>query len=164
MFWREYQVYTYKYETFSGNYFGNRKKLTKAWYDGTLGIEPIDDLIKDGFDTAYMHHIGRLMFVGNFMNLSGISPKEGFKWFMEFSIDSYEWVMHQNVLDMVFFVTGGSTMRKPYVTSSNYVLKMSSYKKGEWSETWNDLYNKFLKKNKKKLWKFRYHFPSLKKM
>ena len=164
LFWREYQVYTYKYETFSGNYFGNRKKLTKAWYNGTLGIEPVDDLIKDGFDTAYMHHIGRLMFVGNFMNLSGISPKEGFKWFMEFSIDSYEWVMHQNVLDMVFFVTGGSTMRKPYVTSSNYVLKMSSYKKGEWSETWNDLYNKFLKKNKKKLWKFRYHFPSLKKM
>ena len=32
---------------------------------------------------------------------------------MEFSCDSYEWVMYQNVLDMVFFVTGGKTMRKP---------------------------------------------------
>lgn len=70
------------------------------------------------------------MFVGNFMNLSGISPKEGFRWFMEFSIDSYEWVMYQNVYDMGFFVTGGLTMRKPYVTSSNYILKMSDYKKG----------------------------------
>ena len=30
--------------------------------------------------------------------------------------------------DMVFFCTGGMTMRKPYATSSNYVLKMSSYK------------------------------------
>ena len=164
LFWREYQVYTFKYADFSKNYFGNKKKLTKDWYEGTLGIEPIDDLIKAGFDTAYMHHIGRLMFVGNFMNLSSISPKEGFKWFMEFSIDSYEWVMYQNVLDMVFFVTGGQTMRKPYISSSNYLLKMSNYKKGEWSEEWNDKYNKFLKKNKKKLWKFRYSFPTLKNM
>jgi len=101
------------------------------------------------------------------MNLSGIHPREGFKWFMEFSIDSYEWVMHQNVLDMVFFVTGGKTMRKPYATSSNYILKMSSYKNTEdkeWIEKWDDLYNKFLKRNKKKLWKFRYHFPTLKKL
>ena len=52
------------------------------------------------------------MVVGNYMNLSGIHPKEGFRWFMEFSCDSYEWVMHQNVLDMVFFVSGGDTMRR----------------------------------------------------
>jgi deoxyribodipyrimidine photolyase-related protein len=164
LFWREYQRYTYIYVNFNKNYFGNRKKLTKDWYKGTLNVEPIDNLIKSGFDTAYMHHIGRLMFIGNFMNLNGISPKQGFKWFMEFSIDSYEWVMHQNVLDMVFFVTGGTTMRKPYATSSNYVLKMSDYKKGEWSEEWNELYNKFMIRNKKKLWKFRYHFPGLKKI
>ena len=167
LFWREYQRYTYIYEDFNGNYFGNRKKLTKAWYTGKLGVPPIDDLIVSGFDTAYMHHIGRLMYVGNYMNLSGIHPREGFKWFMEFSIDSYEWVMHQNVLDMVFFVTGGKTMRKPYATSSNYILKMSSYKNTkdkEWIEKWDDLYNRFLKRNKKKLWKFRYHFPTLKKL
>ena len=167
LFWREYQRYTYIYVNFNKNYFGNRKKLTKDWYEGTLDIEPVDDLIKSGFDTGYMHHIGRLMFVGNFMNLSGISPKEGFKWFMEFSVDSYEWVMCQNVLDMVFFVTGGQTMRKPYATSSNYVVKMSDYKKSKdevWTEKWDELYRDFMKDNKKKLWKYRYHFPALKKM
>lgn len=164
LFWREYQRYCYIYANFNRNYFGNRKRLNKKWYDGTLGIKPVDELIKDGFDTAYMHHIGRLMFVGNYMNLSGISPKQGFKWFMEFSIDSYEWVMHQNVLDMVFFVTGGQTMRKPYATSSNYILKMSSYKKGDWTNKWDNLYLDFMKRNKKKLWKFRYHFPQLKKL
>ena len=163
LFWREYQRYTYIYVDWKKlNYFGNKKKLTKKWYNGTLNIPPVDDLIKDGFETGYIHHIGRLMFVGNFMNLSGISPNEGVKWFMEFSIDSYEWVMQQNVRDMVFFVTGGLTMRKPYITSSNYILKMSNYKKGEWSEKWNELYHNFLKKNKKKLWKFRYSFPTLK--
>ena len=168
LFWREYQRYTYIYVGYlkngklQYNYFGNRKKLNEDWYEGNLNIEPIDNMIKDGFNTGYLHHIGRLMFVGNFMNLYGLSPMEGFKWFMEFSIDSYEWVMCQNVLDMVFFCTGGMTMRKPYATSSNYIIKMSSYGKGDWSDKWNQYYNNFLIKNKKKLWKFRYSFPTLK--
>ena len=108
LFWREYQKYCYTYYNFNKNYFGNKKKLTKAWYNGTLGVEPIDDCIKKGFDTGYLHHIERLMVMGNYMNLYGLHPDEGFKWFMEFSIDSYEWVMHQNVYDMVFFVSGGA--------------------------------------------------------
>ena len=164
LFWREYQRYCYIYLNFNRkNYFNNKKKLTKKWYDGTLNIPPVDDAIVAGFETGYLHHILRLMVVGNFMNLSQISPNEGFKWFMEFACDSYLWVMNQNVLDMVFFVTGGETMRKPYASSSNYILKMSDYKKGDWSETWNELYEDFQKRNYKKLLKFRYHFPGLKK-
>lgn len=169
LFWREYQRYTYIYlfnkiyknNKITMNYFGNRKKLNKSWYDGTTNITPIDDLIKSGFDTGYIHHIGRLMVIGNFMNLSGIAPLEGFKWFMEFSIDSYEWVMCQNVLDMVFFITGGATMRRPYISSSNYIINMSNYKKDKWSDEWDKLYDNFLVKNKKKLWKFRYYFRGL---
>ena len=163
LFWREYQRYTHIYINFDNkNYFGNKKKLSLDWYNGKTGITPIDDCIISGFNTGYLHHIRRLMFIGNYMNLEGISPKEGFKWFMEFSCDSYEWVMKQNVLDMVFFVTGGQTMRKPYVSSSNYILNMSNYKKGEWSIIWDKKYNDFLKKNKNKLWKYRYHFRGLK--
>lgn len=166
LFWREYQRYCYIYINFNNkNYFGNKKKLTEKWYNGTTKIKPLDDSIKSAFNNGYLHHIERLMIVGNFMNLSGISPKEGFKWFMEFACDSYEWVMHQNVLDMVFFVNGDSdeqTMRKPYISSSNYILKMSNYSKGEWCDVWDKLYYDFLKKHKKKLWKFRYYFPGLK--
>jgi deoxyribodipyrimidine photolyase-related protein len=164
LFWREYQRYCYGYAeiNFNKNYFGNKKKLNKDWYKVTTGIDPVDDLIKSGFDTGYIHHIGRLMVIGNFMNISGIHPKEGFRWFMEFAIDSYEWVMHQNVYEMVFFVTGGQTMTRPYISSSNYILKMSNYnKKTEWSTKWDDLYHHFIKKNKTKLYKFRYYFPSL---
>ena len=165
LFWREYQRFCYIHFNFKGkNYFGHKKKLTKSWYNGTLGIDPVDDAIKSGFETGYLHHIIRLMVVGNYMNLNGISPMEGLKWFMEFSCDSYEWVMYQNVLDMVFCVSGGQTMRKPYASSSNYVIKMSNYKKGEWSDKWDESYTNFMKKNKDKLWKFRYHFPGLKKL
>lgn len=163
LFWREYQRYCYIYCDFRKNYFGNNKKLTKKWYSGKLGIGPVDDCIITGFDTGYLDHIKRLMVVGNYMNLANISPKEGHKWFMEFSCDSYEWVMAQNVYDMVFFVTGGKTMRRPYMSSSNYILKMSNYKKGEWSNIWDDKYHEFLKKNKDKLWNFRYYFKNLDK-
>jgi deoxyribodipyrimidine photolyase-related protein len=41
-------------------------------------------------------------------------------------------------------------MTKPYICSSNYILKMSNYKKGEWCETINNLYYKLLKNNKEK--------------
>jgi deoxyribodipyrimidine photolyase-related protein len=162
-FWREYQRYCYIYlnDWYGENYFGNSGKLSKKWYNGSTGIIPIDDAIKDAFNTGYLHHIRRLMFVANYMNLSGINHKQGLRWFIEFALDSYEWVMYQN-LDMGFFASGGKTSRKPYVTSSNYIIKMSNYKKGDWSDTWDELYRKFIKKNKQKLWKHRYHFPALK--
>ena len=65
---------------------------------------------------------------------------------MEFAIDSYEWVMYQNVYDMVFFSTGGRTTYKPYFSSSKYVLRMSNYQPGNWTKKWDSLY-----KNRKSL-------------
>lgn len=161
-FWREYQRYCYVYlkEWHGGNYFGNVGKLSKKWYDGTTGIDPVDDSIKEAFKTGYLHHIRRLMIVANYMNLSGVNHEQGRKWFTEFALDSYDWVMYQNI-DMGFFASCGKTSRKPYITSSNYVIKMSNYGKGEWSEIWDKLYKTFIQKNKQKLWKYRYHFPTL---
>ena len=74
---------------------------------------------------------------------------------------------------MVFCNTGGLTMRRPYVSSSNYIIKMSNYStKSEdkndknddkkWNEIWDQLYKDFIKRNKIKLHKFRYYFPALK--
>lgn len=65
---------------------------------------------------------------------------------------------------MVFFNSGGKSTKKPYVTSSNYLIKMSNYKKNKWSVEYDKLYKEFLIKNKDKLYKFRYNFPGLKKL
>ncbi len=164
LFWREYQRYCYIYYNFNNkNYFNNNKKLTKEWYTGETGILPVDTCIKKAFDTGYLHHIERLMVVGNYMMISQIKPTDGYRWFIEFSCDSYDWVMHQNVLDMVFCVSGGETMRKPYISKSTYILKMSNYSKGEWSKKWDKKYIEFCKKNKNKLLsKFKYHFHFIK--
>jgi deoxyribodipyrimidine photolyase-related protein len=163
LFWREYQRYCYIYCEFENKlYFDNKKRITNEWYYGSTGMLPVDNCIIKAFDTGYLHHIERLMIIGNYMNLSEIKPIDGFKWFMEFSCDSYLWVMYQNVYDMVFFVTGGQTMRRPYISSSNYIFKMSDYNKITWYnyDKWNDLYHMFIKKNKEKLKKFGYYIKT----
>ena len=82
--------------------------------------------------------------MANFMNLCSIHPDDVYKWFMEFAVDSYDWVMLGNVYSMGLFADGGLSTTKPYVTSSNYILKMSNYKKGKWCEIWDALYYNFL--------------------
>jgi deoxyribodipyrimidine photolyase-related protein len=148
LFWREYQRYCYLTINFKKHIKQKRIKLRNIWYTGKTGIPPVDDAIKKAFDSGYLHHIERLMIVGNYMNLTNVDPREGHKWFMEFSCDSYEWVMAQNVYDMVFYVTKGLTMRRPYISSSNYIIKMSNYKCGDWCNIWNKKYNNYIKKNK----------------
>lgn len=162
--WREFQRYCYKSSKIHSalsppaSFFGGKGALTREWYTGTTGLPPVDECIKKAFLTGYLHHIERLMLMGNIMTLKALSPVAIHKWFMEFSIDSYEWVMFQNVYDMVCFNGDGMTTRKPYFTKSNYILKMSNYDHGAWSVLWDKLYSAFLKTHKKKLYKYRYHF------
>jgi deoxyribodipyrimidine photolyase-related protein len=149
--WREYQrmIYLYKYdEIVKSNFFKNKNKLTKDWYEGTTGIKIVDDSIKTAFELGYLHHISRLMVMANIMNLCQLEPDEVYKWFMEFSIDSYDWVMVGNVYSMGMWADKGLTMRKPYISSSNYLLKMSDYKKDDWTYVWTCLYYNFLYQNK----------------
>ena len=47
-----------------------------------------------------------------------------YKWFMEFSLDSYDWVMIGNVYSMALWADGGMTMRKPYISGDGYIMKM----------------------------------------
>lgn len=152
LIWREFQRYCYIYmktDLENRNYFKLNHKLSNKWYNGSLGIYPVDKTIIKAFDTAYLHHIERLMIMGNFMLLSEIRKRDGFRWFMEFAIDSYEWVMYQNVYDMVFYSTGGKTSYKPYISSSKYILKMSDYKNiNNWTRKWDNTYRSFRKKMK----------------
>jgi deoxyribodipyrimidine photolyase-related protein len=152
--WREYQRYIYQYAGNTmreGNYFNNSGKLTPEWYNGTIGIKPVDDAIKMAVNDGYIHHILRLMVVGNFMNLVGIHPDEVYKWFMEFAMDSYDWVMVGNVYSMALWADGGITMRKPYISGDGYIMKMSNYSKGDWNAKWNAVFHHFIDRNSKQL-------------
>ena len=81
------------------------------------------------------------------MNLCEIKPTIVYKWFMEMFVDSSDWVMVPNVYGMSQFADGGLMSTKPYISSSNYIMKMSNYKKGEWQKIWDGLYWRFIYKN-----------------
>ena len=126
------------------NFWNFDRKIPKSFYLGTTGISPIDDVIKKVLKTGYCHHIERLMVLGNFMLLCEFDPDEVYRWFMELFIDAYDWVMVPNVYGMSQFADGGLMATKPYISGSNYLLKMSDYKKEPWSATWDGLFWSFM--------------------
>ena len=44
------------------------------------------------------------------------------------------------------FADGGLMSTKPYISGSSYILKMSNYKKGEWTNIWDSLFWNFIDK------------------
>jgi deoxyribodipyrimidine photolyase-related protein len=132
----------------TSNFWGFDRKIPPSFYDGTTGIVPVDSVIKKVLKTGYCHHIERLMVLGNFMLLCEFDPDEVYRWFMELFIDAYDWVMVTNVYGMSQFADGGLMSTKPYISGSNYVMKMSNYKKGQWQETWDALFWRFMHVNR----------------
>jgi deoxyribodipyrimidine photolyase-related protein len=131
------------------NYWEFKRKIPESFWDGTTGIEPLDITIKKVLQTGYCHHIERLMVLGNFMVLCEFDPDEVYRWFMELFVDSYDWVMVPNVYGMSQFADGGLMATKPYISGSNYLMKMSDYKKGNWQIIWDGLFWRFMDKHRK---------------
>ncbi len=149
--WREFirGVYECKgTEERTRNFWGFTRKIPNSFYNGTTGIFPVDHTIKKVLATGYCHHIERLMILGNFMLLCEFDPDEVYRWFMELFIDAYDWVMVPNVYGMSQFADGGLMSTKPYISGSNYILKMSDYKKGPWQKIWDGLFWRFMHVNR----------------
>jgi len=145
--WREFirGVYIHKGpQERTTNYWKFTRKIPESFWNGTTGILPIDSTIKKVLATGYCHHIERLMVLGNFMLLCEFDPDEVYKWFMELFIDSYDWVMVPNVYGMSQFADGGLMATKPYISGSNYLMKMGDYQKGDWQPTWDGLFWRFM--------------------
>lgn len=150
--WREFirMVYAFKgVEERTRNYWGFKRKIPPSFWNGTTGIPPIDITIKKVLETGYCHHIERLMVLGNFMLLCEFDPDEVYEWFMIFFIDAYDWVMVPNIYGMSQFADGGLMSTKPYISGSNYLMKMGNYEKGDWQATWDGLFWHFMDKQRK---------------
>ncbi len=147
--WREFIRGVYQTrELGKKNFFNHTNKLNENWYKATTGIVPLDNAISKAQKYAYTHHIERLMVIGNIMLLARIDPNEVNKWFMEMYVDSSDWVMEPNVYGMSQFSEGPLFATKPYIGGSNYILKMSHYKKDEWCEVLDGLYWLFIHDNR----------------
>lgn len=151
--WREYMRYLYifHYKNFMSLNFDKFKHLSNdkynKWITGNTGLLPLDNEIKKCLEFGYAHHIVRLMIFLNIFILTRIHPEDIYKWFMEIvAMDAYDWVMKSNIYCMGYFYK--KAMTKIYISSSNYILKMSNYKKDQWCKKWDALFYSYIKKYK----------------
>lgn len=152
--WREFMRATYDdlgVAMRTSNHWQHTRPLPQSFYTATTGIDPVDDCISRVLQTGYCHHIERLMILGGFLFLCEVEPDDIYRWFMEMFVDSYDWVMVPNVYAMSQHADGGAITTKPYFSGSNYVLKMSNFKRGEWSVIWDALFWRWIIKNSDQL-------------
>ncbi len=78
-------------------------------------------------DHGWVHHIPRLMVLGNYAMQRGWSPQQLTDWFHRAFIDGYDWVMVPNVVGMSQYADGGQITTKPYAGGGAYINRMSDY-------------------------------------
>ncbi|MEL7527529.1 MAG: cryptochrome/photolyase family protein [Pseudomonadota bacterium] len=158
--WREYVrgIYWLKMPDYAAaNAFGASRPLPGFFWTGETDMRCLSEAIGQTIGEAYAHHIQRLMITGNFALLAGIEPHEVHEWYLAVYSDAYEWVELPNTLGMSQFADGGLLASKPYVSSGNYINKMSDHcetcsydvrrKTGENACPFNALYWDFLERN-----------------
>lgn len=128
--WREYVRGLYFHEGpdyAARNVLGHSRDLPWMYWGGETRMNCIAQAIAQTRDEAYAHHIQRLMVTGNFALLAGIDPQLLHEWYLAVYADAFEWVEAPNTLGMSQFADGGIIASKPYVSSGNYINKMSDY-------------------------------------
>lgn len=129
--WREYVngIYWTRMPSYREvNYFGHTAPLPRAyWEPEQTDLACVRDSVRMVRDTAYAHHIHRLMVLCNLATLSGVHPLRLSEWFWAGFADAMEWVELPNVVGMGTFGDGGLMASKPYVSSGAYINRMSNY-------------------------------------
>ena len=161
--WREYMRGIYYREGpdyTRRNVLNHQRGLPWFYWGGETDMNCIAHAVAETRDEAYAHHIQRLMVTGNFALLAGIDPAEVHEWYLAVYADAYEWVEAPNVIGMSQFADGGIVGSKPYVSSGNYIAKMSDYcggcaydvkqKTGEGACPFNLLYWAFMERHRER--------------
>lgn len=151
LFWREYMCMVYYADIPIKNIFHSNVNLPQSWFDVKVkeitGLKIIDQKIIQAIEYGYLHHIERLMLVGNFMLIAQIKPIDVYKWFMCLFVDAHHWVMHANVYHMLLWCSGRVTTQRPYIASSTYLYRMIDNVDKEDLANWDKIYAKFILRN-----------------
>ncbi|MGI9470527.1 MAG: cryptochrome/photolyase family protein [Rubripirellula sp.] len=100
------------------------------YWDGQTEMACVSDAMRLLIETAYAHHIQRLMVLGLFAQLLGVHPSKFNDWHMAMYADAVDWVSLPNALGMSQHADGGLMATKPYCASGNYINRMSNHCKG----------------------------------
>ena len=191
LWWREYMYHFFNYykdTIYNWNFFNHSNKLPNLFWDYKINennvvensffsndnknipsrMNCLNRVLTNVHRYNHSHHIERLMIIWNYWLLSKINPLELAFWFWEYYIDAFEWVVIPNVLWMSQYSDWWKLATKPYVSSANYISKMSDYcnncffdkNKKYWDDAcpFNYLYWNFVNENKSYLKKIRQSF------
>lgn len=128
--WREYMYWQYwrlMPTLATRNHWQATYPVPEFFWTGTTEMNCLHHALTGVRETAYSHHIERLMLISNFAVLARLNPQAVTEWFKIFYIDAYDWVMQSNVVGMGLNADGGQLATKPYIASANYINKMSDY-------------------------------------
>lgn len=161
--WREYMRGIYfregpEYPT--RNVLKHSRTLPALYWGAETDMRCMAKAVEQTRDEAYAHHIQRLMVTGNFGLLAGIDPGALHEWYLSVYVDAFEWVEAPNTVGMSQFADGGLVASKPYVSSGNYINKMSDHckvcaysvtkKTGEGACPFNLLYWHFMDRHRER--------------
>lgn len=164
LFWREYMAVIYVANIKVKNIFRSNKRIPDGWYEAKnrngnesskannkavyiTKIPLINQKILQAIQYGYLHHIERLMLIGNYILLNSYSPEECYNWFMANFVDAHHWVMVGNVYHMLMWSTGRIMSHKPYIASATYLNKMVIGMSDADLAEWDKFYKKFILKN-----------------
>jgi deoxyribodipyrimidine photolyase-related protein len=128
--WREYMrgIYFLEGPDYTArNGLDHHRALPAMFWGGDTKMNCVAKTVAQTRAHAYAHHIQRLMVTGNFALLAGIAPEQVHEWYLAVYADAYEWVEAPNVIGMSQFADDGIIASKPYISSGNYIHKMSDY-------------------------------------
>ncbi|HSK25888.1 MAG TPA: cryptochrome/photolyase family protein [Jiangellales bacterium] len=133
MGWRDYVWHLYWH---LGEDYRHRNALAAeqplpGWF-ADLDADAVDaaclaDVLRGVRSEGWVHHIPRLMVLGNWALQRGYRPAEVTDWFHRAFVDGYDWVMVPNVVGMALHADGGVLATKPYVGGGAYIDRMSDY-------------------------------------
>jgi deoxyribodipyrimidine photolyase-related protein len=90
----------------------------------------VSRILDDVRERGWVHHIPRLMVLGNLALIAGVNPQQFTRWMWDSFVDAAEWVMVPNVIGMSLHADGGLMASKPYAAGGAYIDRMSDYCKG----------------------------------
>lgn len=128
--WREYMrgiYWEFMPDYANKNEFKHSQPLPEFYWTGNTRMNCMKHAIGQSLEHAYAHHIQRLMVTGNFALLYHCDPDEVDAWYLGIYIDAIEWVELPNTRGMSQYADGGILATKPYISSANYIHKMSNY-------------------------------------
>jgi deoxyribodipyrimidine photolyase-related protein len=132
--WRDYVWHLYWQQ---GRGYRRRNELDARgglprWFteldaSGAVEARCLSEVLRGVREHGWVHHIPRLMVLGNYAMQRGWRPTAVTDWFHRSFVDGYDWVMVPNVVGMSQYADGGVMATKPYAGGGAYINRMSDF-------------------------------------